>query len=69
MVDRAASERLARALADELAHTAEQSVLDHIRALRRNEPWGSYNAAALAASDEWRELVWRALEVAELTER
>jgi hypothetical protein len=68
MLDRRRSDRLARALAEELAHTADQEILDAVAKLRESPPWGAFNTTALIHNDHWRDVVSRALELADLAE-
>lgn len=68
MIDREQAQRLARALADEIGATAEPVTAGLLHELVRRPGAQAHRSILLAHETGWHDLVWRALEVAELAD-
>lgn len=66
VIDRTQAERLARTLAQEMTATLDQETADSIQVILDQEIGEGNPGEDLATSERWRNLVWRALESAEL---
>lgn len=68
MITPTQAERLARALADEIGATAEPGTAGLLLELVRHPGAQGHRSILLGHETGWLELVWRALEVAELAD-